>query len=57
MHRTDVYDLPKSVSPDDQVVITVPMFAPRDPGTYTSTWVLATKKDTLCKVSVTIIVK
>ncbi len=57
MHRTDVYDLPKSVSPDDQVVITVPMFAPKNPGSYTSTWVLATKKDTLCKVSVTIIVK
>ena len=57
MHREDVYDLPKSVAPDDQVTITVPMYAPKDPGTYTSTWVLALKKTTLCKVSVTVIVK
>lgn len=57
MHRTDVYDLPKSVAPDDQVVITVPMFAPRQPGTYTSTWVLASKQNTFCKVSVTVTVK
>ena len=57
MHRADLYDLPKSVSPDDQVAITVPMFAPREPGTYTSTWELVRKQGTLCKVSVTIIVK
>ena len=57
MHRTDAIDLPKSVSPGDQVAITVPMSAPRNPGTYTSTWVLATNKDTLCKVSVTVTVK
>jgi hypothetical protein len=57
MHRTDVYDLPKSVAPGDQVTITLRMSAPRDPGTYTSTWVLAGKQNTLCKVSVTIIVK
>lgn len=57
MHRTDVYDLPKSVAPGDQVTIILSMSAPRDPGTYTSTWVLATNKDTLCKVSVTVTVK
>ena len=57
MHKIDVYDLPKSVAPDDQVTITVPMTAPKNPGTYTSIWVLATNKNTLCKVSVTITVK
>ena len=57
MHKNDVYDLPSSVPADGQVIITVPMFAPRDPGTYTSTWVLSRKKTTLCKVSVTVIVK
>jgi len=57
MHKTDVYDLPISVPTGGQVVITVPMVAPSNPGNYTSTWVLATKKETLCKVSVSIIVK
>jgi hypothetical protein len=57
MHRTDITDLPTSVGADGQVDITVPMVTPRNPGTYTSTWVLATKKKTLCKVSVTVIVK
>ncbi len=57
MHKNDVYDLPSSVPADGQVTITVPMFAPREPGTYTSNWVLSRKKTTLCKVSVTVIVK
>ena len=57
MHRKDIYDLPKSLAPDGQVDITVPMIAPSSTGMYTSTWVLATNKKTLCKVSVTIIVK
>ena len=57
MHRKDVYDLPSSVPPGGQVVITVAMIAPSNPGNYTSTWVLATNKKTLCKVSVTITVK
>ena len=57
MHKTDVYDLPTSVPADGQVTITVPMVAPSSPGNYTSTWVLATKKTNLCKVSVSIIVK
>jgi hypothetical protein len=57
MHKQDLYDLPKSVPADGQVTITVPMFTPKNPGTYTSTWVLSRKKTTLCKVSVTVIVK
>jgi len=57
MHKNDVYDLPNSVPADGQVTITVPMTAPTNPGTYTSTWALITKKKTLCKVSVTITVK
>ena len=57
MHRKDVYDLPISVPAGGQVIITVPMIAPSDSGNYTSTWVLATSKKTLCKVSVSIVVK
>jgi hypothetical protein len=57
MHKTDVFDLPSSIPPDGQVMITVPMIAPGSPDTYTSTWVLVNKKNTLCKVSVTVTVK
>jgi len=57
MHRKDVYDLPSSVPAGGQVIITVPMIAPSNPGNYTSTWVLASNKKTLCKVSVSITVK
>jgi hypothetical protein len=57
MHRTDAFDLPHSVIPDNTVTITVPMGSPDDPGTYTTNWVLGSKKETLCKVSATIIVK
>lgn len=57
MHKTDAYDLPNSVPPNSQVTLTVPMVAPKDPGTYTTDWVLGTSKQPLCKVSATIIVK
>jgi len=57
MHKTDTLDLPVSVGANEQVTLTVAMVAPEDPGSYTSTWVLSTKKKTYCKVSVTIIVK
>ena len=57
MHKTDALDLPVSVGAEEQVTLTVAMVAPGDPGSYTSTWVLSTKKKTYCKVSVTIIVK
>ena len=57
MHRTDAYDLPNSVPPGGQITITVPMGSPDAPGTYTTNWVLSSKKETLCKVSATIIVK
>ena len=56
MHKTDILDLPISVGANEEVTLTVAMVAPGDPGSYTSTWVLSEKK-TLCKVSVTIIVK
>ena len=57
MHRTDVYDIPGAVPAGGQIIIAVPMVAPSDPGNYTSTWVLASNKKTLCKVSVSITVK
>ena len=57
MHKTDAFDMPNSVPPNAEVVFTVPMIAPKEPGSYTTTWVLGAKKETICKVSATIIVK
>ena len=57
MHGSDVLDLPISVAPGNEVTLIVKMTAPKNPGSYTSTWSLGAKKETLCKVSVTIIVK
>jgi len=57
MHRTDAFDLPYSVIPNSTLTITVPMGSPDDSGTYTTNWVLGSKKEDLCKVSATIIVK
>jgi len=57
MHRDDVFDLPYSIPPNGTLTITVPMGSPDEPGTYTTNWVLGSNKETLCKVSATIIVK
>lgn len=57
MHKVDAYDLPISVAPSSQVTITVPMVAPSKPGSYTTTWSLVFKKETICKVSASVTVK
>ena len=57
MHGTDALDLPVTVAPGADVTFSVNMVAPKNPGSYTSTWTLGSKKESLCKVSVTIIVK
>jgi hypothetical protein len=57
MHGSDAFDLPATVAPGNEVTFTVKMTAPKKPGSYTSTWTLGAKKNSLCKVSVTIIVK
>lgn len=57
MHGTDALDLPVTVAPGSDVTFSINMVAPKNPGSYTSTWSLGSKKETLCKVSVTIIVK
>ena len=57
MHNVDVLDLPNNVGTDGEVTFTVNMVAPRNSGTYTSTWTLGKENKSLCKVSVTIVVK
>jgi hypothetical protein len=57
MHNRDALDLPNSVSANGEVTLSVPMIAPEDSGTYTSTWVIVKNRDTLCEMSVTIVVE
>jgi hypothetical protein len=53
----DIYDLPKTVTPDHQVTLRVDMVAPKYAGTYTTTWAVRQGSTTLCRLPVTVIVK
>lgn len=57
MHENDIYDLPNNVRPGREITLTVPMRAPGNSGTYTSTWTLGTRANALCRVSVRITVR
>jgi len=57
MHILDAVDLPRNVRGNGEVTIGIEMFAPGSAGTYTSTWTLGKRNETLCRVSITIIVK
>jgi hypothetical protein len=57
MHDTDILDLPNNVRPDREITFRVAMRAPGNDGTYTSTWTLGTQRETLCRVSVRIVVR
>ena len=51
------YDLAANVKPDEQISLSADMEAPKNSGTYTTTWALARGKDQFCKMSLTINVK
>lgn len=55
-HKTSVYDMDKSVPPGEQVDIFVEMWAPMDPGTYTTTWKIKVGKTEFCSMKLKIIV-
>ena len=57
MHKKDAYDLPYSVPPNGEIAITVSMVAPKNSGSYTTTWSIKIKKETICKASTEITVK
>ncbi|HEY5729138.1 MAG TPA: NBR1-Ig-like domain-containing protein [Anaerolineales bacterium] len=56
-HKTSSYDLAKTIEFADVAEIFVDMLAPKDPGTYTTHWVLQIGTEKFCKVSLTIGVK
>jgi len=57
IHKTAVFDLPKSVAPGGTVEFTIPMQAPADPGPYNTRWQIAMGKERFCTVTVKIVVK
>lgn len=57
MHERDGYDLPRNVRAGNEVTFEVEMRAPGNAGSYTSTWTLGTRNNSICRVSVTIIVE
>jgi hypothetical protein len=57
MHETDLYDLPRNVRPGGEITFSVEMRAPGKAGSYTSNWILGSKSEPLCSVSIRITVK
>lgn len=55
--KKDIIDLPYSVGVGSEVTLKVSMKTPEKPGTYTTNWVLASGRTTLCTLSLRIIVQ
>jgi hypothetical protein len=56
LHKTDAFDFNQSVPTGGIVDLVVPMQAPDEPGTYTTTWRIAVGKERFCPMSITIVV-
>jgi hypothetical protein len=57
IHKTAVFDFPKSVATGETVDFTIPMQAPADSGPYNTRWQIAMGKERFCTVTVKIVVK
>ena len=55
-HKAPVYDMPTSVPPGEKADITVEMWAPMDPGNYTTTWKIKVGKTEFCTMKLNITV-
>lgn len=56
-HDRGLHDMNFILDPGETIDIKVEMHAPKQPGSYQTTWVLGSKKNALCKMSLAIIVK
>ncbi len=56
-HKGGIYDMSTSVPPGEQVDIYVEMWAPTDPGSYTTTWKIKVGKTEFCPMKLKIIVQ
>ena len=55
-HKLAVYDMPTSIPTGEKADIFVEMWAPMDPGTYTTTWRIKVGKTEFCSMKLKIIV-
>ena len=56
-HDRGLYDMNFILDPGETIELKVDMHAPKQPGNYETTWVLGTKKNALCKMTLAIVVK
>jgi hypothetical protein len=56
LHKVAGYDLSGDISAGSTANLTVDMIAPRDAGTYSTTWTLSVGDKTFCNMSLTIVV-
>jgi len=56
-HKVAAYDLTTTVARGDTTLLDVAMQAPKNAGTYTTTWSLRVGTSTFCPLSLTIVVK
>jgi hypothetical protein len=56
-HKVSGYDLPENVRTGNSVQLGVDMRAPKDPGTYNTTWTLRVGRNEFCPLRFTIVVR
>ena len=57
IHKVSGYDLESNVKRGDSIDLGVDMRAPKDSGTYTTTWVMRAGNKTFCTMTLTIVVR
>ncbi len=57
MHKISTYDLNANVPHNGSIDLGVDMQAPKDPGTYTTTWTMRAGEKTFCPLNLTITVQ
>jgi hypothetical protein len=57
MHKISSYDLSDNVASGNRLDLGVDMQAPKDPGTYTTTWTMRVGTKTFCPLELTIVVQ
>jgi hypothetical protein len=57
IHKVSGYDLPENVRTGNSIDLGVDMQAPKDTGTYNTTWVVRRGDDAFCTLTLTIVVK
>jgi hypothetical protein len=57
IHKISSYDLEKDVASGGTIDLGVDMQAPKNPGTYTTTWIMRNGNKTFCPLTITIVAK